>query len=78
MGRSCTQTNERENCFTFGKSARYTSEQGFSRMISKEEAIQILMKAEDDGLVHKAYHPNFDITKDERVSVTAALVVAVK
>ena len=65
MGRSCTQTDERENCFTFGKSARYTSEQGFSRMISKEEAIQILKKAEDDGLVHKAYHPNFDITKDE-------------
>ena len=65
MGRSCTQTDERENCFTFGKSARYTSEQGFSRMISKEEAIKILKKAEDDGLVHKAYHPNFDITKDE-------------
>ncbi|MHA1670512.1 MAG: ATP-binding protein [Promethearchaeota archaeon] len=65
LGNPCKQTNERENCFTFGKSARYTSEQGFSRIISKKEAIKIIKKAEDDGLVHKAYHPNFDISKDE-------------
>lgn len=61
----CKQTDLRECCFTFGKSARYTSEQGFMRMIDKKEALEILMKAEDDGLVHKAYHPNFDVTKDE-------------
>ena len=35
----CKQTDIRENCFTFGKSARYTSEQGFTRLISKEEAL---------------------------------------
>ena len=64
-GTPCKQTNERENCFTFGKSARFTSEQGFSRMISKDEALVILKKAEDAGLVHKAYHPNFDTSKDE-------------
>jgi len=65
LGNPCKQTNDRENCFTFGKSARYTSEQGFSRMISKEEALKIFKNAEEDGLVHKAYHPNFDITRDE-------------
>jgi len=61
----CKQTELRENCFTFGKSARYTSEQGFSRMVSKEEALQILKQSEQDGLVHKAYHPNFDMKRDE-------------
>ena len=65
LNQPCKQTDERENCFTFGKSALYTSEQGFSRLISKEEALKILKKAEEDGLVHKAYHPNFDINKPE-------------
>ena len=65
IGEPCKQTDVRENCFTFGKSARYTSEQGFARMLSKEEALKILKQAEEDGLVHKTYHPNFDITKDE-------------
>ncbi len=64
-GRPCKQTDERENCFTFGKSARYTSEQGFMRMIDKKEALDILMRSEEDGLIHKAYHPNFNIEKDE-------------
>ena len=64
-GTPCKQTDERENCFTFGKSARFTSEQGFSRMISKDEALKVLKRAEDAGLVHKAYHPNFDTSKDE-------------
>ncbi len=64
-GHSCKQTELRENCFTFGKSARYTSEQNFSRMIDKKEALEILSKCERDGLVHKAYHPNFNIKKDE-------------
>jgi len=61
----CKQTDIRENCFTFGKSARYTSEQGFTRLISKEEALEIIKKSDEDGLVHKAYHPHFDTAKDE-------------
>lgn len=65
MGSPCRQTDQRENCFTFGKSARYTSQQGFARMITKQEAREILKKAEESGLVHKAYHPNFDTLKDE-------------
>ncbi|MFX1477945.1 MAG: 4Fe-4S binding protein, partial [Promethearchaeota archaeon] len=65
VGEPCKQTDLRENCFTFGKSARYTSEQGFARMISKEEALDILKKSEEDGLVHKAYHPNRDFKREE-------------
>jgi len=64
-GTPCKQTDERETCFTFGKSARFTSEQGFSRIISKDEALKVLKRAEEAGLVHKAYHPNFDTSKDE-------------
>ena len=64
-GKPCVQTNLRENCFTFGKSARHIVQQGFGRMISKEEALQIMRDSEKDGLVHKAYHPNFDTTKPE-------------
>jgi ferredoxin len=65
LGNPCKQTDLRENCFTFGKSARYTSEQGFARMVSKEEALDIIKESEEDGLVHKAYHANFDLNRDE-------------
>ena len=61
----CKQTDLRENCFTFGKSARFTTENEFMRMITKEEAREILKKSEEDGLVHKAYHPGFNIGKPE-------------
>lgn len=64
-GQPCEQTNERENCFTFGKSARYTTAQGFARMVTKQEALDILKRAEESGLVHKAYHPNFNTSKPE-------------
>jgi len=65
LGKPCKHTNLRENCFTFGKSARYVAEQGFGRLISKEEALEIMKKSEDDGLVHKAFHPHSDIKKKE-------------
>ena len=65
LGEPCKQTDQRENCFTFGKSARHVSENGFGRLISKEEALKILKEAENNDLVHKTYHPNFDIKRDE-------------
>jgi len=65
LGNPCKTTNIRENCFTFGKSARYTSEQGFARMISKDEAFKILKESEKAGLVHKAFHPHENIEMDE-------------
>jgi NAD-dependent dihydropyrimidine dehydrogenase PreA subunit len=65
MGDPCKQSDIRENCFTFGKSARFTADHGFARLITKEEALDIIRRSDDDGLVHKAYHPHFDTTKDE-------------
>lgn len=64
-GEPCKQTDLRETCFTFGKSARHVMQQGFGRRVSREEALEIMRRAEEDGLIHKAFHPNFDITKDE-------------
>lgn len=65
LGNPCKQTELRENCLTFGKSAKYVAEQGFGRMISREEALKIVKASENDGLVHKAWHPHSDISKEE-------------
>ncbi len=65
LGNSCKQTELRENCLTFGKSARYTVEQGFQRMITKEKALELLKASEEAGLIHKAFHPHSDISKTE-------------
>ena len=53
-----------KSCFTFGKTARFTSEQGFAKLVSKNEALKILKETEEYGLVHKTYHNNWDINKD--------------
>lgn len=65
LGHPCQITNIRENCFTFGKSARFVAEHGFGRKISKQEALEILKKSEEAGLVHKAFHPHSKIERDE-------------
>jgi len=65
LGDPCKQIDSLENCFTLGKSARHTSNHGFARMVSKEEALEILKKCEEAGLVHKAYHLHSDIQKEE-------------
>ena len=61
----CKMDGPRENCFTFGKSAHHVAENGFGRLITKEEAMKIMREAEEAGLIHKAYHPHFDMHKDE-------------
>lgn len=58
LGEPCSMDAPVINCFSFGKSARHTSAQGFARMITKEEALRIMKEAEEAGLVHKAFHPN--------------------
>lgn len=65
LGQPCHYHAPMEVCFTFGKSARHVVQQGFARMVSKEEALEILQKAEDAGLVHKAFHNSNDIRKPE-------------
>jgi Pyruvate/2-oxoacid:ferredoxin oxidoreductase delta subunit len=47
---SCGSPNE--VCMTFGVGARFAIEQGMGRAISKKEALEILKKSEEAGLVH--------------------------
>lgn len=65
LGNPCKQFEHSPSCMTLGKSARHTSNHGFSKKISKEEALDILKKCEDAGLVHKAYHRRGDTSQDE-------------
>ena len=65
LGHTCEQNLLGESCFTLGKSARHTNKHGFTRLISKKEALKILKDIEDAGLVHKVYHLNSDLSKDE-------------
>ncbi len=65
LGHTCEQNPPGESCFTLGKSARHTTKHGFTRLISKKEALKILKDIEDAGLVHKVYHLNSDLSKDE-------------
>ena len=60
----CQKTDDRRNCLSFGRTAEFLISQGFAERISKEEAMEILKKCEDDGLVHKAFHTNLDPMKE--------------
>ena len=64
IGEPCKKTDERRNCFSFGRTAEFLISQGFQERVSKEEAMEILKKCEDDGLVHKAFHTNLDPEKE--------------
>jgi len=57
LGEPCSTAAPTLNCFTFGKSARHTTAQGFAKKVSKQEALEIMQAAEAAGLVHKAFHP---------------------
>ncbi len=65
LDRSCKVTDDRKNCLLFGKSAQFYIDHKFAEPISKDQAKQILEKAEKDGLVHKAFHEKYDTEKDE-------------
>jgi hypothetical protein len=65
LGEPCDTDAPMMNCFTFGKSARHTAAQGFAQMITKEEAFKIMKEAEEAGLVHKAFHPNSNVSRPE-------------
>jgi len=51
IGEPCTKTKLRESCFSFRTAAKMSIEKGLAREITKEEALEILKKAEEDGLV---------------------------
>jgi len=65
LGNPCKQIELIPTCFTLGKSANHTSNHGFSKLVSKEEALNILKQCEEAGLVHKAYHLHGDTNKEE-------------
>ena len=51
IGEPCTKTKIRESCLSFRIAAKSFIEKGLAREISKEEALEFLEKAEEDGLV---------------------------
>ncbi|MDA8136392.1 MAG: 4Fe-4S binding protein [Desulfobacteraceae bacterium] len=57
LGEPCKTEAPTLNCFTFGKSARFTVAQGFAKPVTRDQALAIMKEAEDAGLVHKAFHP---------------------
>jgi len=50
VGEGCEHSIE--NCLHFGSMGRYMVEQGMAREITKEETLDILRKANEEGLVH--------------------------
>lgn len=50
-GEPCRQTELRSTCLTFGSAARGMVESGAGRYIEREETLQILDRADDEGLV---------------------------
>ncbi len=52
QGQPCSQTSRRETCMALGNMARSMAESGkLGRSISKEEALDIMQKNQEDGLV---------------------------
>ena len=65
LDEQCNLNASKLNCLQLGKNAQFAIEYGFSKQISKEEALEILREAEDQGLVHKAIHANQNPEKPE-------------
>jgi ferredoxin len=65
LGKPCHVTDERENCFIFGQTAEFVIKYKFGRQVSKDEALKIMGKAREDGLVHKAFHVKQDVANEE-------------
>jgi electron transport complex protein RnfB len=50
MGNPCDKP--KDVCMAFGEGAQFLSQRGFARLVSKEEALEALDRAEKAGLVH--------------------------
>ncbi|TXT53891.1 MAG: hypothetical protein BAJALOKI1v1_2270002 [Promethearchaeota archaeon] len=61
----CKVTDERKNCFLFGKSAKFAIDHRFGEPIDKQKVKELLVSAEEDGLVHKTFHIHSDIKREE-------------
>ncbi len=56
IGESCKMTSRLETCIGFGDMAQLYNDQGWGREVSKEEALQIIQKNEEEGLVLQAFN----------------------
>ncbi|TFF99314.1 MAG: 4Fe-4S dicluster domain-containing protein [Promethearchaeota archaeon] len=65
LGDPCKATENQFRCIHLGHFGRYFIEHGFGKQISKEEAKKVLLEAAQDGLVHKTFHYDWDIDKEE-------------
>ena len=54
IGKSCTKTDLRESCFSFRSAGMAYINRGMGRIITKEEALDIIEQAEREGLVIQA------------------------
>ncbi len=62
LGESCKATSRLEVCMGFGPMAKMYNDMGWSREITKEEAIEILKKNEEEGLIFQpsnSQNPDF-------------------
>lgn len=51
VGSPCRQTKARESCLTFGPAATEMMRRGVARFLDRDETLEILDRANDDGLV---------------------------
>ncbi len=65
LGIPCEATEEKLNCLSFGRSARFLIDYGFAKEISAEETKRILKDCEEAGLVHKFFHEKSSLERDE-------------
>ena len=65
LNEPCKIDAPRQNCLSFGRTAKFAIDHNFAKSISKEEALEKLKEAEDKGLVHKAFHIRGDPLQEE-------------
>ena len=51
LGHKCKQTNLLDNCLTFGLGAKLMADQGAARLIPREEMLELVNAADEEGLV---------------------------
>ena len=61
----CKINAPRQNCLSFGRTAKFAIDHGFAKQITMNESIRLLKEAESFGLVHKAFHTNGDPNLEE-------------
>jgi ferredoxin len=65
LGEACEVSSDRFRCFHFGNIGRYFIEHNLGKSVSRDEAKRILKEAEEEGLVHKTFHDDFNFDQKE-------------